>query len=473
MNREKKLIKNTIILGIGNIIPKLSSFIVLPILTGYLTKSEYGTYDLIVVLSSLLLPAVTLQLQTAAFRFLIDKMDDKEKQKSIITNIFLFLNIVCFITIFIMFFVLHKIPIITRLLILSYFIFEVLYSTVGQTARGLCNSKIYAFAAGTNSIVNLIFTIILVYFFKWGINGVLICLCLADLIPILIITIKLKLLKYINIKLFDKKLLKEMLKYSWPMVPNGLSMWVINASDRIVITMFLGIEQNAIYAVAKKIPNMLTIVQSTFTMAWTESASIASKDTDSSEYYSKMFDLVFSFMSSMMVLVIAIMPILFLILIRGDYGDAYSHMPILTLSMFFYSIASYLGGIYVAEMKTKNVGITTVVSAIVNLVTCLLMVKFVGLYAASISTLISYIVLSSYRMFNIKKYTNINYNYKKLIIMLIFMIGISLLSYINNIYFRIGLFIVAVFYTIIINRKIIMIILKKILKWRCSKNEKI
>ena len=75
MSREKSLIKNTIVLSIGTVIPKFASFIVLPILTGYLTKTEYGTYDLITVLCSLFLPAVTLQIQTAAFRFLIEKKD--------------------------------------------------------------------------------------------------------------------------------------------------------------------------------------------------------------------------------------------------------------------------------------------------------------------------------------------------------------------------------------------------------------
>ena len=62
MSREGKLVKNTLILSIGTFLPKLASFVTLPILTAYLTKEEYGTYDLITVLVSLLLPAVTLQI---------------------------------------------------------------------------------------------------------------------------------------------------------------------------------------------------------------------------------------------------------------------------------------------------------------------------------------------------------------------------------------------------------------------------
>ena len=71
MSRGKELAKNTLILFFGTFLPKLSSIITLPIITGGLTKVEYGTYDLIGTLISLLFPIVTLQIHSAAFRFLI------------------------------------------------------------------------------------------------------------------------------------------------------------------------------------------------------------------------------------------------------------------------------------------------------------------------------------------------------------------------------------------------------------------
>jgi len=86
MSRESKLAKNTFILAIGTFLPKFVAIITLPILTGYLTKEEYGTYDLITVLVSLVLPAATLQIQTAAFRFLIDVRHDVDSIKTIITK---------------------------------------------------------------------------------------------------------------------------------------------------------------------------------------------------------------------------------------------------------------------------------------------------------------------------------------------------------------------------------------------------
>lgn len=84
MEREKALAKNTIIIGFGTFLPKVASIITLPIVTGSLTKAEYGTYDLLLTLISLVLPLATLQIQTAAFRFLVQI---REKKKNVLVSL--------------------------------------------------------------------------------------------------------------------------------------------------------------------------------------------------------------------------------------------------------------------------------------------------------------------------------------------------------------------------------------------------
>ena len=72
MGREKELVKNTIILSLGNFLPQLTSLITLPILTAFMTKTEFGTYDLINTVVSLLMPIITIRVESAAFRFMIE-----------------------------------------------------------------------------------------------------------------------------------------------------------------------------------------------------------------------------------------------------------------------------------------------------------------------------------------------------------------------------------------------------------------
>ena len=170
MDREKRLVKNSVILLIGQVIPKLTFFVVIPILTGYLTKTEYGTYDLITLLQSLLIPIVTLQIQVAGFRYLIENKDNLNEKKKIVTNIFLFLIPDILFLFFGVFFALFKYPFISRVLISVFLIFELIYSVFGQISRGMLDTKGFALAGILNAIINMVLTIILVFLFKMVLN---------------------------------------------------------------------------------------------------------------------------------------------------------------------------------------------------------------------------------------------------------------------------------------------------------------
>lgn len=468
MGRETKLVKNTAILAIGSFFPKLTSIVTLPILTAMLSKREYGTYDLIGVLVSLLLPVATLQIQSAAFRFLIESKNSQKRCNEIVTNILVVTIPISVVMVTIMFFAFVNLSLLSRVFICLYFLFDIIELTLLQIARGFSENKAYSIASILLSTVSMVLTIILVFWMRSGLTGTMCSLAIASGLATLYLIIVLK--KHVEVKLvyFSAPLIKEMLAYSWPMVFNNLSRWALSASDRLVITAFLGVEANAIYAVATKLPNLLSTLQSTFSMAWQENASIASKDKDSSQYYTRMFDAFFCFLSGMLAVLIAGTPILFSILIQGDYNEAYVQMPILYMGMLFDGMAAFLGGIYVARKKTKSIGVTTVIAAIINLAIDVLFVKKIGIFAGSISTLISYLFLILYRMIDIRKIQKINYNIPKLLLIITIMILMCILCWMQRPVMNILNVLIALIILIVPNRNIIksieMILRKKIKK---------
>lgn len=469
MDRGKSLAKNTIILAIGNVLPKAVSFITLPILTACLTKADYGTYDLINTLVSLFLPLVTLQIQTAAFRFLIDKRNNIEEEKKIITNIYIFTGSVSIVALFILYFVLWKYSIITRLLICTYFLLDIFIATSRQVIRGIGKNSVYSTSSVINSVTNLLFVVLFVRAMSLGLNGVIASLSLALLASQVYILLKINIIQYIDLQYLDKNILLELLKYSWPMIPNSLSGWVMRLSDRLVISFFLGIEANAVYSVANKIPVLFSVVQNTFTIAWQENAAIASNDKDSDEYYSQMFEVIYSLFFAIMACLIAGSPILFRIFIKGDYGDAYYQMPILYIGIFFNSISAYLGGIYVARMETKKVGISTTFAAACNLLIDFLLVNEIGIYAGSISTLVSYLLLTVYRMIDIQKIQHITFNFPKMLGLLVVLITMSIMNYQRNFALDMFNFLIAIVFSVITNYSVIQklftaFVYKKVLK---------
>ena len=104
-------------------------------------------------------------------------------------------------------------------------------------------------------------------------------------------------------------------------------------------------------------------------------------------------------------------------------------MPILYLGMLFNCLGAFLGGIYVAKKEIKSVGLTTALAAICNLIIDILLVKRIGIYAGSISTLISYFLLTTFRMLDLHKKYGIRYKYKKILGLLLIAILVASLSY--------------------------------------------
>ena len=91
-NRNKELLKNTMILLIGQFVPKIMALIILPILTGCLTKTEYGLYDLTLTVASFCIPLISVQIQQAVFRYLIEKEYNRKKiiSSSLVFIIFMY-----------------------------------------------------------------------------------------------------------------------------------------------------------------------------------------------------------------------------------------------------------------------------------------------------------------------------------------------------------------------------------------------
>ena len=136
MSKNEILAKNTIILTIGQFIPKLIAMITLPIITEAFSTEDYGIYDLIISFASLFMPLMTFMVQQAVFRYMISEKEDNYKNY-IVTSIFFVLGI-SLIMFCIVVIIGSQIPQYFELLILAIVLYfcESIYDLIGQIARG-------------------------------------------------------------------------------------------------------------------------------------------------------------------------------------------------------------------------------------------------------------------------------------------------------------------------------------------------
>ena len=433
MKREETLFKNTLIVAIGQICTKFINFFLLPLYTAVLTTEEYGIVDLLNTYISLIIPLAFFQMNQSIFRHLIDvRQDDNEKKKFITTCLctvliqsVLYLIVYLFVSMFIS----NEYKYFLATNVVATMLSDILL----QITRGLGDNKTYSEGCIISGAGTFILNIFLIVVFKFGAYGILISTLIANILCSFFIFWKKKIYKYISFNYFKGSYLKKLWKYSIPLVPNQVSWWIINISDRTIITYVLGVAVNGIYSAANKFSAICTALFNIFNMTWSESASLHINDKDSSKFFSNIVNITIKMFVSLCFGMIAVMPFGFKYLITGEgFSDAYYQIPILLIATIFNIIVSLLGSIYVALKKSNEIAKTSIYSAIINIVTNIIMIRFIGLYAASLSTLIAFLLMSIYRFIDVQKYVKIKLEKKFLVVSILIMPIILITYYLKN-----------------------------------------
>lgn len=465
MNREKNLAKNTIIITIGKVCTQLITFFLLPLYTGILSTEEYGIVDLLNTLVSLLLPIVTFQVEQAVFRELIEVRGKKDKESRIISSAVITVIFQCIVYLIIFALISPFINNNYKFFLATNVVANIFLSLLLQIARGFGNNKKYAFASFISALSTIVFNVLFLVVIKLGANGMLLGTMLGQIVATIYLFVSLKLYKYLKIKDYKKEVIKSLWKYSLPLIPNAISWWVFNASDRVIASAFLGVDQNGILAASLKFSAVFITFYNIFNMSWTESISIAIKDADVSDYFNKMFNIVLRLFTAMAVGIIACMPFVFPIMINEKFSAGYGLIPISIIGSLFNVVVGLISVIYVAEKNTKAIASTSIVSAVINIIVHLVLIEFIGLYAAVISTFVAFFVMSIYRLVDVsKRYIKVKIDVKFIIQSLIALIFVFVSYYINNIYLNVFVLLFAVLFAIYINKDSFDIIFKLLTK---------
>ena len=452
MSKERNLAKNTAIITIGKICTQLMSFFLLPLYTAFLTTTEYGVIDLLHTLISLIIPIISFQVDMGIFRFLIDKRNDKDGKKKLITTIIYFILTQILIYIFVFVFFSRWVNNEYKYFLATNLVATVFTNILLQIARGLGDNKKYAIGSFLSGVATLILNVVLIAKFRMGAYGMLYATLIGNIVCILYIFISLKLYKYIDRKDYSKVVLKDVLKYSVPLIPNAISWWIVNVSDRIIITYFMNIAMNGIYSVANKFSALITTMYNVFNMAWTESAAVNFSSDDRNEFFSNIFDKTIRIFCSLGLGIIAYMPFVFDLLINQNYSMAYMQIPILIIGTMFNILVSFLGTIYVAKKLTKEISKTSFIAATINIIVNVVLIEKIGLFAASISTLVAWVSMFIYRLIDSRKYVQIKIDIKLTITILVMTIMTLLTYYIRNIILCIIVALLVTIYAFYINK---------------------
>ena len=394
MNKSKYLLKNMGILTISNFSSKILVFLLVPLYTSVLSTAEYGSYDLAVSTATLFYPILSLNIVDAVMRFSMDKECDRKSIASIGLK-FLSFSIMLF---GIGMFILNVTKLWPDLYGLELFVFMyyasyVLNQYLVQFAKGLERVKDMGCSGVIGTVATLLLNILFLLVFRWGLVGFFLSNILAQIMSGLYLACRINILKFINFERLDKKMQREMLVYSIPLVATVVGWWVNSTADKYAVTFMLGVASNGILSVSYKIPQIINTLQGIFIQAWQISAIKEYGEQDTAKFYGNTFLMVNLMMCIVCSGLILMARPLARILYAKDFYAAWQYVPFLLISSVLNCASGLLGPILSAKKNSKAMMWSALIGAGANIIMNIVLVHLIGIQGATIATLIcSYII---------------------------------------------------------------------------------
>lgn len=403
MSRQKDLAKNTAILTVGKVCTQCISFFLLPLYTAILSAEDYGTFDLFVTYATLLLPLINWQLDQGLFRFMLDYRGNKDEQKKLFSTLLLSSTVQNIIYVILFICIEPFLKIENAYFLLLYVVLQVYNALFLQFVRGLGYSIKYTIASFISASATTVLNVIALVFLRMGLQGLFVSTLTAQLLTLIYLVISSRSWEYFSLKNARIGTFKKVGTYSIPLIPNNLAWWVVNASDRTIISHFLGTAANGIYSVANKFPNVFINFYNILNLSWTETVSLHYNDEDRDEFLTDtMTSLVKLFVAACLGIV-ACMPFVFPIMVNAKYSAAYNQILILMYAMLFRVLVGLYSCVYVAQKNAKKIAYTSISAAIINITVDLILINKIQVFAASLSTLVAFLSMFIVRYIDVNK----------------------------------------------------------------------
>lgn len=486
MSLYKSLFKQTTIYGLATVVPRMFSFILLPLYVSYLnTASDYG--EITVIFSYLVFMNVILSygMETSFFRF----YSSEEKKQTVIqtSTISIFWSSVGFLILALLtqntIANLIKVDIEYITYIIWILFLDALVVIPFSKLRIKQRPIRFAFIKILNTLINLglnIFFLVflpklahqnpdsvfsLIYVEDFQVGYIFVSNLIASLLTFLYF-----LPDYIKLNwAFDSELWKRMMKYSLPVLVAGIAFAINEHFDKILLDYILpeDIAQHevGIYGACYKLGLFMVLFATAFRLGIEPFFFSYAKNENAPKTYANITKYFVIFGSLILLVVIVFSDILKQIMIPNEvYWDGMIVVPLIILANFFLGIYHNLSVWYKLTDKTKMGAYISIVGAILTLVLNFILIPKYSYMGSAIATLVAYGTMMIISYILGKKYYYIPYDMTKIGIYL----GVSiLLSYIYFYHFRenyfVGIGFIALFSGVIyyLEKDTLKVILKR------------
>ncbi|WP_204344436.1 oligosaccharide flippase family protein [Psychroserpens algicola] len=472
MSTLKSLFKQTFIYGLATVLPRMLSFLLVPLYTtkGVLSSvAEYGKVSVIFSYFVLFNVILAYGMETAFFRF-FNKEQDKSKVVGTST-ISLIVSSFCFFSLALL--CQNHIASIIQIdvkyinLVIWILLLDALVIIPFAWLRATQKPMRYAIIKILNVIINLGFNLFFllalqdlavdgnvfdaIYKPNFEISYIFIANLIASAVTLILLTSF-----YINVKYkFDKQLWKTMFRYAFPVLIAGVAFSINETFDRILLDRLLPPDvaetEIGMYSACYKIALFMTLFATAYRLGIEPFFFSHAKSDNPQKNYAKILEFFVAFGSVIMLTVVVFADILKPLIVRSEaYWEAMWVVPVILLANFCLGIYHNLSVWYKITDRTKFGAYISIIGAVITLIINIAFIKTYSYKASAIATLAAYSIMMLLSYYFGKKYYPIPYNLKKIGLYMALSISMSVLSFY---YFRanymIGISMLIVFLSIV------------------------
>ena len=389
-------IKNSSIYVFSSIASAAIPFILLPILTRYLTPAEYGQIAMFTIFTSALAAIIGLSVHGAANRRYFDESVNTTELARFNGNCLFILLVSTSIALFLLLFIDYLladylgIPTLWVYLgILSVFCSFILNIRLGQwQIRG--KAKRYGILQISNALVVLLFSLLFVISMKLGPDGRIYGIVSTSLIIAVLSYYTLRNDQLILFK-YNREDINYALSFGVPLIPHVLGGFLLLSVDRLVINKELGLEMTGIYMVAINLGSALNIIFNSINKAyspWLFAQLKEGKQCIKRVIVKKTY-LYFVFLVLMAALSFLIAPPILKLIVGEKFHQAADVLPLIITGQIFIGMYFMVTNYIFYIKKTKYLSYVTISSGAINVVLLLLLIPHYGINGAALAFLIA------------------------------------------------------------------------------------
>jgi O-antigen/teichoic acid export membrane protein len=442
IGRTKQLFSQTMIYGLGIMLNRSVSFILIPVYTKYFSPAELGVFTLVQSLSIFLGFVYALGLETAFMKKFIDAVDI-ERRKNIYSSTLIFLLLSSVTLSFLLYIFAGRISEIIGIsdspnsvfliqLMGIVMIADTLYRIPMLLFRAQLRAKMYSLLNLLAFIINVGLNLILIVKLNFGVEAIFYSY-LASVIVILILTL---FMTRENItSSFSKETISEMLAYGAKFIFIGIFLLVIDMSDRFFLQHYFGESTVGIYWANYRLASVMGLVIAAFKFSWTPFFLNLNKEHASRKVIAYVTTY-FVFAGSILFLifgllidVIAPAEIFGVRFLDVLYLPGLSIVPVILLSYFFSGLYSTFNAAPFFTDNTKSLLYITGAGVIINILLNFFLIPKFEMQGAAIATLITYFTMFLMVFFYSQKIYRIELDYLRITIIFLGAVGIFVIGY--------------------------------------------